>query len=238
MLTPTTASTVVARASRRTTGSQQRFLLGGVGALLPAALYLLTLDFEAVAAKVTLWVVLGVLVKIQAQFLIGGFWGWLHTSEKNPVKLAELGMLAPAIIAGLLNGQTLKEGGPPSVSLAPVAHAETIESGPPKRFSLPEESGSEQFWRGFTGQMPARVWFVVVSSHPSLADAQSAATALEEQGLSTQGFKAEVFEPSGGFSAYAVVIGANLSLREAEDLRQRAIGAGFSIDTRVWRLEQ
>jgi hypothetical protein len=253
MLAPARAEAGVAQATVRLTASQSRFLIGCLGGLMPAVLQLTTLDLEAVATTVSVWGLLGTAIRQLALVMLGGILAWLHEDETNKVKLVELGILAPAIFLGVLNGYNLNKerqpvtASPPplaapalgSIFLPRVAYAQEIEikqfPEQLKQFSPPQESASEQFVRGLTGRMPTRVWYVIVSSHGTVDEARWAAQA-EEQGLSAQGFKAEVYEPSGGYPLYAVVIGANLDRPEAEYLKRQAIEAGW-LDTQLfgWR---
>jgi hypothetical protein len=233
MLSPIGDSAMVALTCQRLTAPQRRFVIGGLGSLLPSVLTFLALDAAAVLPTVTGWVVIGVLLKVFGFFVVGGFWAGIHSGERNPRTLAELGMLAPVTIATLMNANVAKAA--PPLNLVPVAHAQVEEAEQPQPFTL-SESRSEQVWRGLTGNEPTHVWFVIASSHRTLDEARMAARALNEQGLRAQGFEAAVYQPSGGYPSYAVVIGANLTLREAEDLRDRAISAGSPLTTQVWRL--
>ena len=47
---------------------------------------------------------------------------------------------------------------------------------------------------------------------------------------------AEVYEPSGGFKTYAIVLGANLTRSQAEALRDEARAAGWPPRTDIWQL--
>jgi hypothetical protein len=52
-------------------------------------------------------------------------------------------------------------------------------------------------------------------------------------------FKAEVYAPYGAeLPGYSVVIGANLTYEQAEELRQKAIKVGFPENTRLWTFPQ
>jgi hypothetical protein len=253
MLAPARAEAAVASATVHISASQSRFLIGCLGGLTPALLQLIALDLEAVAASISPMGALGTVIRHLALVMLGGLLAWLHEDETNKVKLVELGIVAPAVFLGVMNGYNLnRERQPATASLTPaavgtlgsiflprVAHAQEIEVAQVpeqlKQFSPPQESASEQFVRGLTGRMPTRVWYVIVSSHASEAEARSAAQA-DEQWLSAQGFQPELYEPSGGHPLYAVVIGANLERPEAEDLKRRAIAAGW-LNTQMfgWR---
>jgi hypothetical protein len=232
MRSPIGNSSAANLTDRRVPAPQRRFVIGGLGSLLPSVLTFLALDAVAILPTVTGWVVVGVLLKGLGYFVVGGFWAGVHSGERNPRTLAQLGMLAPVMIATLISGNVAKAA--PLASFVSVAHAQVEEAELPQPFTLPE-SRSEQVWRGFTGNEPTQVWFVIASSHRTLDEARSAARGFNEQGLRARGFEASVYKPSGGYPSYAVVIGANLTLREAEDLRDRAITAGLPPTTQVWR---
>jgi hypothetical protein len=135
------------------------------------------------------------------------------------------------------------------LGLVSVAAAQTVTgadvlegsgaSSPPKTFAPPQEDALEQLRRGVTGSLPTRVWFVIAGTAPTLQDAQESArimAAQVPQALLLDDLRAEVYEPSGGFRYYAVVLGANLTLSQAEALRERAVAAGWPSDTYLWRL--
>lgn len=111
-----------------------------------------------------------------------------------------------------------------------------------KKFSLPQESVFDQVFRGLKGVRTEKRWFVIVKRHKRLRNAQRHAEEINEQNL---GVSAEVYEPYGtirevgkgdsavGTPMYSVVIGAQLTYREAQELRQKAITAGLP-DTTLW----
>jgi len=235
--------------------SRERFLLGGFAAFLAALASWLQVDLQVIRGPDFLLTACVSIVKLPILFAIGGFVAAIHTDERKPWKIAQLGIAAPAILlAGLLGANVNAQRGantstndgiratptptPVGWVFEPrVAYAHPSLQDEPKRFSLPDESRASQIWRGLTAQAPRRIYFVIVSQHDTLPEAQAAAKKLNEQELSEQIFKAEVYEPSGGYPSYAVVIGANLTLPEAENLRAQAIAAGVN-PLPVWRLEE
>jgi hypothetical protein len=262
-------SNALVDARNQSLADQQRFLIGACAALLPRAAQFAFVDLgdlDVFIHNLTPIVFLGSVVQIVILFGIGGIWAWLHANESNKMKIAEIGIVSPAVILALMNGTNAKNmvpitdsnvaqsHGTIGLNFASVAYAQEESAatqfvlGLPwqaptrvheiKQFGLPVESSAEQFVRGLTSQSPTRIYFVISSSHPTLEEANSALTTLEAQGLlSAQGFTAEVYEPSGGYPRYAVVIGAHLNVKDAQDLRQQAVAAGFPIE-QVWRLGQ
>jgi hypothetical protein len=94
----------------------KRFLIGGVGALMPILVTLLAVDLGAIFAQhssVTAANVVGVLVRYVILFVIGGFVAYLHEDERKPFKLFEIGIAAPALITSLVTSQAIAPATPP-----------------------------------------------------------------------------------------------------------------------------
>ncbi len=108
--------------------------------------------------------------------------------------------------------------------VAQPIHRENI-----RKFTVTQESTTQQFWRGLVGSTSTKVWFVIVGSHQNPQAAENQAEEIRHTG---QGFDPQVYEPYGKNPNYAVVMGANLTLEEAQSLRERAIAAGLS--TYLW----
>jgi hypothetical protein len=165
-----------------------------------------------------------------------------RNKENDLFKIFQLGLAAPALLTGMMNGansaahQTVASVGQsvqPAASFfaVPSVHAQPKAPQPKlKRFTLPEESAVQQFFRGMMGTRAARVWFVIASRHPSLEEAEKQANRINQ---GKAGLRAEVYEPYGGSQSYPVVIGAGLSRVEAEQLREKAVAAGYP-DANVW----
>jgi len=214
----------------------QRILIGGLGALTPVIMNLVAVDLEALLVKLTLLALIGYILRGLVLFFLGGVMAYLHKDENNRLKIFELGIVAPALITALINAgnvqvpkATVQKYGTATGSIIsiPSAYAQPTEKEEIKTFSLPEETRAQQFWRGLTGSTPERVWFVIVGSHLKMEDAEEQAQQINQKNL---GFTAEVYAPYGGNPYYGVIIGANLTYKEAEELRQQAISAGFPKD--------
>ncbi|MBI5287187.1 MAG: SPOR domain-containing protein [Deltaproteobacteria bacterium] len=209
----------------------KKILIGGLGALTPILMNLLVVDLNILLVNLTFLAFLGYIIRVVILFYLGGLVAYLHRDENSPVKLFELGIAAPALITALLNAGHVEVSSKPIASiLIPSVYAQTEDV---KRFSLPEETRTQQLWRGLTGSIstPQKAWSVIVGSHLKLEDAKRQAHLINQE---DKGFKAEVYAPYKGNPHYAVVIGANLTYEEAKELRQKAIAAGLPKDTYLW----
>lgn len=103
-----------------------------------------------------------------------------------------------------------------------------------KQFSLPKVTTGEKILKGIYGSgIPENTWFVIVGSHINSGDAVKQA---EEINQKMPDFHAEVYAPYGGNPYHAVVIGSNLTLNKAKELRKKAVAAGLPKDTYLWTL--
>lgn len=133
----------------------KKFLWGGLGALAPILVTFAVADAQQIAEKWTQaneTYISGYVVRVFALFLLGGLWAFLHKSEYEPAKLFQLGIVAPAMVTGLLNAANVERPanlGPQDTALefhiiAP-AHAgdETDEK---------KEGGVDEFIKGVLGK--------------------------------------------------------------------------------------
>jgi len=230
--------------------TSKKIFLGGVGALTPIIMNLLVIDLNVLLLKLTLFALLGYAIRVIVLFYLGGIVAFLHKDENNPVKIFELGIVAPAMITALINAGQIdvpKVSAPAASSSIGAIHwvASAYAQEPPqvdstrkaiiaakiKTFSMPEESKIQQFWRGLIGLKSRKVWFVIVSKHESLAEAQKQVQQIHTR---TKQFRPEIYAPFGDDRRYSVVIGANLTRAEARVLQKRAIKAGLPGDTFLW----
>jgi hypothetical protein len=213
---------------------RRRFLIGAVGGLAPVIVYLISgrVDVGAVGGALSV----GYLLRALGLFIAGGVVAYLHSDEHKPYKIFELGMAAPALLAGTLQTAQLAEQqktGEPAAATAlirvflPVAAADDgCTSSCLKHFTLPNDK-QELLLQGLVGKKPTKVWFVIVGSHLTREEAQKQADAVNAR---HKGFHADVYAPYGENPDYAVVIGANLSQPDARALRDRARQVGLAKD--------
>jgi hypothetical protein len=197
-------------------------------------MFLATGDFQRFFAPGLAAMALGYLFRAVILFFVGGFVVWLYRDESQRIKAFQLGVGAPAMIAGLLATAGGTAAQPPSrttlsLNLIPVVHAQTTESSESlKHFTLPVQSPTGQFVQGLIGVRPKNVWFVVAGSFLSLDNAKAEAARINR---SFPSFHADVYAPYGDNPYYAVVIGSNLTQDDARALTQRAIGSGLPQST-------
>jgi hypothetical protein len=102
-----------------------RFWIGGGGALLPLLVTLLAVDLGPLidgASQFSLGTYVGAAIRYLVLFTLGGIVAALNSDEVQPIKLVQLGIAAPALIATYVNAQSPK---PPAVQTAAV-HARML----------------------------------------------------------------------------------------------------------------
>ena len=118
--------------------------------------------------------------------------------------------------------------------MIPSAFADEIEPDGTKVFSLPSESFSQQFQRGYFGWSPNNIWYVIVGSFRDKQSAFAEAAAVREKGFSADVY--QPYEPTNPL--FSVVIGAQMSWKDAEVLKLKALNARLSPNTHVWTFPQ
>ena len=141
-------------------GGYRRFLWGGLGALAPTVISLAILDHASVADYIShidqKTIELGGYgFRVLALFAIGGLWAFFHRSEVEPLKLFQLGIVAPAMITGMINASNVSGQARPGDSawlgfpaLIASAHAQEVTPPPPPD----QPSPVDQFIQGFLGR--------------------------------------------------------------------------------------
>lgn len=218
--------------------NHKRFFIGGIGGLAPVLMFLISVDWEQFVVDAPPLKVVGYSVRVLVLFFIGGFVAYLHSDEHQPFKLFEVGLAAPALIAGAITSQLVPSPtgqvgpGTSTAAIFSIVGVALAQPEPPpsslKRFSLPVQSPAGQFLEGLIGGRPKDVWFVIVGSYQQLENARKHADQINQQ---HPDFKSEVYEPYGDNPNYAVVIGANLTQSQAKALRDRAVKSGLPHDS-------
>jgi hypothetical protein len=87
----------------------RRFWIGGGGALLPLLVTLLALDLVSIIDnydKYSIGTYVGTALRYAVLFVLGGIVAALNYDEKKPIRLVQLGIAAPALVASYVNAQT------------------------------------------------------------------------------------------------------------------------------------
>ena len=93
---------------RRRLSSKERIFIGGVGALVPMFATFPVEDYlEFLYYPDRIQLVSGFLIRALALFAVGSFWVYLHKSEHDPMKVFQLGIVAPAMILGVVNANNV-----------------------------------------------------------------------------------------------------------------------------------
>lgn len=104
---------------------QQRFAIGGGGALLPILATLLALDIPSIVDHIHLYTVgvfVGTALRYALLFVLGGIVAALNSDESKPIKLVQIGIAAPALIAAYANAQGSAPPKPPVALSEPAGN--------------------------------------------------------------------------------------------------------------------
>jgi SPOR domain len=121
----------------------QRFLVGGLGGLAPVVALLAVVDVDQHLTQITTLKFVGHCVKVAALFAMGGFIAWLHESETKLFKIFEIGLGAPALIAGVIATNTVAQAKAPDKKVTSLPAAEFTA-----KWQLPETRSSLDFLMG------------------------------------------------------------------------------------------
>ena len=152
-------SSADANSPRSEISTLKKFIIGGIGGLAP----LLATLYFADASLVTNYVqaldtdpeasekLVGFLTRVPILFLFGGFWAYLHHSEQDPLKVFQLGIVAPAMIVGMVSAANVQEARANEqtdawLSIISEAYAQTMEP------ETPPVSGWESYLKGLLGR--------------------------------------------------------------------------------------
>ena len=234
--------------------NKTRIIIGGIGGIAPLIISLLVVDLTSLLSDLAMMDAIGLAVRCLVLIFIGAMVGYLHNNEHEPFKVFQLGIAAPALLTTAINGYsvvgpaaTLKEIKTSSYqsesvdrlsfSIIPAAHAEEVKF--QKRFvnhdafKQPKVTNVERFMRGLIGKRINSTgddWYVITGSH---RDYERALGQIQE--INKKKFAGKVYQPNVGSDYFAVAIGANLSLAEAQKLKDNAIKKGLPKDTYIWR---
>jgi len=213
-----------------------KVLIAGAGALIPIVANLWVVDAALLFQNFTWVAFAGTMTKAFFMFAVGCFFGYLNKSETKLTNLLAVGLSIPSLLVGLANGTQyakLSNAGQqsPKTSLFALrtVYASPLPGGPPKAFSLPEESATAQFMRGLGLAGSYRGFFVIAAAYANKDDADRAVELVKKLR-----FDGAVYAPPSGSKVYSVVIGEHKTSAEASDLQAVAVRSGIP-HAFVWR---
>lgn len=241
----------------------RKMKIGCLGALTPIVINLLVVDLHTTLSNLTVIEAITYSIRVVALCAAACIVIYLNFDEARPIKLFQLGIAAPAVLTGLLNGAVInnKQNAPatPAPQSAPATPGRGSELDKKFYFSfeVPSVVGSaraqgvgrapgildctkpkdptvgQQILKGLVGIVPENHWFVVVGSNDTSGGALSDVNAFNRRFSGK--FTAEICAPpSGADKPYRVVIGEYLTYSDATKLKLDAIAAGFPGETWVW----
>lgn len=231
--------------------------VGCLGALSPIIANLMVVDMRLVLTNATFWAALSYFVRQLALCIAACIVVYLNRDEKKLARVFQLGIVAPALLTGMINGVSLSANLPAQANVTPPANVKsqsTIEmpstvssaiaqpvvgnTSPTEAVPQPkdclkrESSVSQEILRGLLSILPENRWYVVISSNINL---RYAVNHVQEIRRKYEGkFQAEICQPLPGDNRYRIVIGENLTRTAAEKLQQEAVEAGFPPGTWLW----
>lgn len=218
-----------------------RVALGAIGGITPYLITLLSIDFKNVVTSYIALDWLGLMVRCIVLIFLGSLVAYLHKSEKDPFKIYQLGLAAPALLATFINGgigtnETLPyttQSTDYSISIFSQAIAQDKIYKNQNMLRAVKVTGWSRFSRGLLGTKlqisKKEIYFVVVGLHKTFELAKAQA-----DGLRVKDYKAQVYNPHGSSNDYTVVIAANVTKTEAAQIKDKAMADGLPSDSYIW----
>jgi hypothetical protein len=237
-------------------GAAQRFFIACLGALTPIITNLLVVDLNTTLINLSIIEGMNYAIRLSALCASACVVVFLNSDEVRPVKLFQLGIMAPALLTSLINGATISIRANAQAAQNPAVQTSLpqksefpsligsafAQSGPAtapptaplKDCLLPAElSTTQQIFKGLIGLVPDNKWYVVAGSYGALPGATQDATEIRARFGAR--YSASICKPIGGPDAqYRVVIGENLTYADATRIKVEAIAAGFADNTWLW----
>lgn len=227
---------------------KQRLFIGCLGALAPILVNLYVVDFQTVLPNVLPLEALSYAIRLVALCASACLVVYLNGDEARPVKLFQLGVMAPAMLTSMLNGAAVANKAPSAApAAAPPAHVWLLipeanaQTSPPPSAANPvldctkrqDPSVSQQILKGLVGISPGNQWFVVVGSNPNVSEAVADVNAINQK--YPDKYQPQICGPTAvPNSPYRVVIGQYMTYADATKLKNDAIAAGLPSDSWLW----
>lgn len=228
-------------------GLKQRLFIGCLGALAPILANLYVVDLNTVWPNLLPLEALTYVLRLLGLCLSACVIIYLNSDEVRPVKLFQLGIMAPALITSMLNGAAIANKVPSSPTPAPAPHAWLLipqanaqpSPAPPSAPAVLDctkpqvPTVSQQVLKGLAGITPGNQWFVVVGSHGTAQAATADANQIKARFPGK--YEPQICAPTAvPNSPYRVVIARYMTYPDAAQIKNDAIAAGLPSDTWLW----
>jgi hypothetical protein len=223
--------------------TRERVLLAGAGALIPMLANLYVVDYEQVILKLTVIVFVFYVVKLVVLFGVGCFIGYINREHVSRANIVQAGLGVPALLIAAFNGSqynTLAKNRPTASvrsgwSILRTVYAQNSSQGAPARsayktFSLPPETAKDQILRGLGVASLQRSYFVIAAAYKDSDQAEQAVLLIRQK---TAALDPEIYAPIKSGGVYSVVIGAQKTFLDAQQIRTIARKSGLS-RTFIW----
>jgi hypothetical protein len=227
---------------------RQRLFIGCLGAMAPIVANLCVVDLNTVFSHLLPLEALTYFARLVGLCAAACLVIYFNNDEFRPIKLFQLGIMAPAIITQMLNGAAVINKTPSSPTPPPPAHsgwllipqANAQPAGSPHvapavhDCTKPQDpTVSQQVLKGLAGITPGNQWFVVVGSYGTAEAA--AADANQVKARFPGKYEPQICAPTTvPNSPYRVVIAKYMTYSEAAQIKNDAIAAGLPSDTWLW----
>jgi len=215
-----------------------RYSFTCIGALMPLIMSLYYSDLAVFLQKITPTIFFGYLIKVIILLVLGFLIGAFYRTETNRLKLFQLGIAAPAIVLGVINGQGTKlSEGDTNIDRTSFFSINILNDSFDRGFfnhqqdtsirfhdakilqyGYPQESVKQQFLRGFMGKKITNMWFLIYGSYPNRQEATNTIVQLKDR---YPELEAQLYKSIKDTTKYDVVLGDHLEYQKGQVLQKK-----------------
>ncbi len=232
--------------------NKEPLLIGALAGVTPLLVNIVNTEADTLVSQFNIEIIMGYVIQAVVLMILGAFLVYVN-SEDNKWKAFQIGVMAPALVVGLLNAHKLDDtltelkesqkqileltqpkvtgalGDPSGSHFKPWAFSLATDAYAGLKGLHRQQTTSDRIWSRLTGGA-ANNWFVIVGTHLTEKDAQ-----IQAENLRKKGYDAVVYLPIGDNKYFSVIIGSYLSLDEATKLKEQAIRDGLPRNTYLWK---
>ena len=218
---------------------KNKLFIGCLGALSPILVNLILVDLDLVLANAKALTIASYIVRVIALCAAACLVVYLNGEEDKPIKIFQLGLAAPALLTGIINGVSLSKNVVDQKAAfeipAIVSSAFAQGAGQPKVEDCVkhDSTAGQEVLKGLFGILPENRWYVSTSSKLKLQSAVDEVKDIESRFSGK--FHPRICAPiSSDDKYYRVIIGQNLTREAANKLKDEALASGLSRSTWLW----